>query len=288
MLKTFFFIPSDKEKFVRNVSSIDADCFVFDLEDAIAIHETKACLERLNKLELHDNYYVRPRIEFNKGNIPNVKMLNELIDIGFRKFLIPKISKLDELKNLQKVLMLKENYEFEKHQFILLVEDPLCLMNLKEIVKSKIINITGITLGSHDYTNLMGMKHTPYYLFFARNYVLNVAKAYDLIAIDIASMNISDEQEFSSECIDAFNMGYDAKFVLHPQQLEVINNTEYFSKEEVKNALEIYEEIKTMDLVKFSVIKVNGKLYEKPHLKRIMKIIEWNKNSTSSLDNNKN
>ena len=101
-------------------------------------------------------------------------------------------------------------------------------------------------------------------------------------------MNISDEQEFSSECIDAFNMGYDAKFVLHPQQLEVINKTEYFSKEEVKNALEIYEEIKTMDLVKFSVIKVNGKLYEKPHLKRIMKIIEWNKNSTSSLDNNKN
>ena len=103
MLKTFFFIPSDKEKFVRNVSSIDADCFVFDLEDAIAIHETKACLERLNKLELHDNYYVRPRIEFNKGNIPNVKMLNELIDIGFRKFLIPKISKLDELKYLQKI-----------------------------------------------------------------------------------------------------------------------------------------------------------------------------------------
>ena len=53
---------------------------------------------------LHDNYYVRPRIEFNKGNIPNVKMLNELIDIGFRKFLIPKISQLDELKYMQKAL----------------------------------------------------------------------------------------------------------------------------------------------------------------------------------------
>ena len=77
MLKTFFFIPSDKEKFVRNVSSIDADCFVFDLEDAVAKNEAKACLERLNRLELHDNYYVRPRIEFNDGNIPNLKILNE-------------------------------------------------------------------------------------------------------------------------------------------------------------------------------------------------------------------
>ena len=286
MLKTFFFIPSDKEKFVRNVSSIDADCFVFDLVDAIAKHETKACLERLNRLELHDNYYVRPCIEFNDGNIPNLKMLNELIDIGFRKFLIPKVSKLDELKYVQKVLMLDENYEFENNQFILLVENPLCLMNIKEIVTSKIINITGITLGSHDYTNVVGMKHTSHYLSFARNYVLNVAKAYDLIAIDIASMNISDEEGFSNECLDAFNMGYDAKFVLHPQQLEVLKKTEYFYQEEVKNALEIYEEIKTMDLDKFSVIKVNGKLYERPHLKRIMKIVEWNKNNTSISDNN--
>lgn len=286
MLKTFFFIPSDKEKFVRNVSSIDADCFVFDLEDAVAKNEAKACLERLNRLELHDNYYVRPRIEFNDGNIPNLKILNELIDIGFRKFLIPKVSKLDELKYVQKVLMLDENYEFENNQFILLVENPLCLMNLKEIITSKIINITGITLGSHDYTNVVGMKHTSHYLSFARNYVLNVAKAYDLIAIDIASMNISDEEGFSNECLDAFNMGYDAKFVLHPQQLEVLKKTEYFYQEEVKNALEIYEEIKTMDLDKFSVIKVNGKLYERPHLKRIMKIVEWNKNNTSISDNN--
>ena len=286
MLKTFFFIPSDKEKFVRNVSSIDADCFVFDLEDAVAKNEAKACLERLNRLELHDNYYVRPRIEFNDGNIPNLKMLNELINIGFRKFLIPKVSKLEELKYVQKVLMLDENYEFKNNQFILLIENPLCLMNLKEIVTSKIINITGITLGSHDYTNVVGMKHTSHYLFFARNYVLNVAKAYDLIAIDIASMNISDEEGFSNECLDAFNMGYDAKFVLHPQQLEVLKKTEYFYQEEVKNALEIYEEIKTMDLDKFSVIKVNGKLYERPHLKRIMKIVEWNKNNTSISDNN--
>jgi len=166
------------------------------------------------------------------------------------------------------------------------VENPLCLMNLKEIVKGKIINITGITLGSHDYTNVVGMKHTSHYLYFARNYVLNVTKAYDLMAIDIASMNIYDEEEFSNECLDAFNMGYDAKFVLHPKQLEVLKKTEYFSQEEVESALEIYKEIKTVDLDKFSVIKVNGKLYEKPHLKRIMKIVEWNKNNATISVNN--
>lgn len=285
MLKSFFFIPANKDKFVKKVGLINADCFVFDLEDAVANNEINKCLERLNGLEIRDNYYVRPRIDFDEGNNPALKLLTNLIDIGFRKFLIPKISELDELKYLQKVLKLHGKYEFEEYQFILLVENPLCLINLKEIVKSKIINITGITLGSHDYTNVVGMKHTLHYLSFARNYVLNVAKAYDLMAIDIASMNISDEKEFSDECLDAFNMGYDAKFILHPQQLEVLKKTEYFSQEEIEDALEIHKEIESMDLDTFSIIKINGKLYEKPHLKRVMKIVEWNKNNATISDN---
>ena len=285
LLKTFFFIPANKNKFVKKVSSINADCFVFDLEDAVAKNETNACLERLDILELRDNYYVRPRILFNDVNNTDLKLLTDLVNIGFSKFLIPKISGLDELKYIQQILELNEKYTNEEFQFILLVENPLCLINLKEIVRSKIINITGITLGSHDYTNVVGMKHTPYYLYFARNYVLNVAKAYDLMAIDIASMNISDEEEFSNECKDAFNMGYDAKFILHPQQLEVLKKTEYFSQEEIEDALEIHKEIESMDLDTFSIIKINGKLYEKPHLKRVMKIVEWNKNNATISDN---
>ena len=229
MLKTFFFIPANKDKFVKKVSTIGADCFVFDLEDAIAKNESKACLERLNSLELHGNYYVRPRIIFNEGNNLDLKLLTDLVDIGFSKFLIPKISGLDELIYIQQILGANEKYAYEEYQFILLVENPLCLINLKEIVKSKVMNITGVTLGSHDYTSVVGMKHTPYYLYFARNYVLNVAKAYGLLSIDIASMNISDEEEFSNECQDAFNMGYDAKFILHPKQLKVLKKTEYFN-----------------------------------------------------------
>ncbi len=284
MLKTFFFIPANNERFLEKRNSIEADNFVFDLEDAVAKNETIACLERLNRLELRDNYYVRPRVDFDEERKPNLKPLTDLIDIGFRKFIIPKFSELDELKQMQKLLMSISKYSFYEFQFILLVENPLCLLNLNEIVTSKILNITGITLGSHDYTNAIGMKHTPYYLYFARNYVLNVAKAFNLISIDIASMNISDRDEFSNECLDAFNMGYDSKFILHPRQLEILRTTAYFTPEEVKSAKEVYNTVKSIEESKFSVVKVNGKLYEKPHLDRIMKIVEWSKNNALLSD----
>ena len=283
MLSSYFFIPTNKGKNIQKVSFIDADCFVFDLEDAVAKNEANACLERLNTLQLRDNYYVRPRIVYNKENNHDLKLLTDLIDIGFRKFLIPKIRVLEELEYLNQIFESNEKYEYEIFSFILLVENPICLLNLEEIIKSRIINLTGITLGSHDYASAMGMKHKSQYLFYSRSFVLNIAKAYNLQAIDIASMNISNDIEFSNECMDAFNMGYDAKFVLHPQQLKVLKKTEYFCQEEVENALEIYKKIKSMDLDQFSVIKVNGKLYEKPHLKRIMEIVKWNNYKTTIL-----
>ena len=89
MLKTFFFIPSDKEKFIIKVSSIDADYFVFDLEDAVAKNEAKECLERLNRLELYDNYYPIVGDKFitislgNDGDIPFYNHWADVINLAF-------------------------------------------------------------------------------------------------------------------------------------------------------------------------------------------------------------
>jgi len=275
LLKSFFFIPSNNEKFIRKVNSIDADFFVFDLEDSISNYEIKSSLDKLKKIKLNDNHYARLRFgSFKKNNSESI-ILSHLINLGFKKFLVPKISDLDELKKMKSYLEAHIQYEFEKYQFILLVENPRCLINLKTLINGKMINITGVTLGSHDYSSSIGMKHISQYLSYARNYVLTIAKAYELMAIDIASMKIESRNEFSNECIDAFNMGYDAKFVLHPQQLELLKKTKYFDNKEIKNALDVYKKIESIDFDKFSVVKLNGELYEKAHIKRIKKIVEW-------------
>ena len=116
MLSSYFFIPTNKGKFIQKVSFIDADCFVFDLEDAVAKNEANACLERLNTLQLRDNYYVRPRIVYNKENNHDLKLLTDLIDIGFRKFLIPKIRVLEELEYLNQIFYIIALYSLMFHR----------------------------------------------------------------------------------------------------------------------------------------------------------------------------
>ena len=270
MLETFFFIPASNEKFINNVSRIRADNFIFDFEDSVKPIDFQNCLENISKIEAMDNYYLRyPFYNNNNGS------LRKLIKLGFKKFILPKIFTIDELDRIRNLFQKFIGKNKNDYSFILLVENPLCLVNLNELLKNNDLNLIGIGLGSHDYSNIIGMKHTLDHLSYARNHVLNMGKAYDLCTIDIASMNINDEQGFEEECLDAFNLGYDGKFILHPKQINLLNEVEYFSYEEINEANKVYSDISKISDNSEALVYVDGKIYEKAHIKRIKKIINW-------------
>jgi citrate lyase beta subunit len=278
MLKTFFFVPTNNYRYIKNISRIASDNFIFDLEDSIIDDDLKICINNISKVSLKNNYYARPRIFFKK----NEKYIKKLVLIGFKKFIIPKISSLQHLKNIKKTITAIKSYKDDHFEFIILIENPRCLLNIHKLIKSNILNVTGISLGSHDYADKMGMKHEAKYLSYARNKVLTIAKANNLLSVDIASMNYKDKKSFSDECVDAYNMGHDGKFILHPNQLDALKTANYFSKEEIEEAKSVLNQLKYMKENKFSLILVGEKLFEKSHLKRIKKIVEWHKNSLES------
>ena len=278
MLKTFFFIPSNNCRYIKKIHEIDADNFIFDLEDSTREDELEICIKNISNIKLQNNYYVRPRILFNNNEI----YIKKLVHLGFKKFVLPKISTLQDLRNIKKTIFKHRSLKDDNFEFIILIENPRCLINANDLIKSKILNVTGISLGSHDYADKMGMKHDDKYLSYARNMILTIAKANDLLSIDIASMNYKDKKTFSDECINAYNMGYDGKFILHPNQLYASKTAQFFSKEEIEEAMYVHKELKSMKENFYSLISKDGKLFEKAHLKRIKKIVDWHKNSQKS------
>lgn len=262
-----------------------SDFFVLDLEDSISIHESEKSFENIKYLTDKELFYVRPRLQEN-GEKTYEQLIN-LINLGYTKFILPKISSNIEILEIAKIVGLEKNYSYEKCEFILLVENPLCLLSLVEISRDKLLNFSGLAFGSHDYTDLMEMKHIPDNLSYPRHHIITVAKAYNLSSIDIASTNIHDEFAFHNECLEAFSMGFHGKFILHPMQLEIIKSARYFTDEEIEEAYGVYRIIKYMNEEEFSVIKYNGKIFERPHLKRIYRILDWIDTKNISLNSGK-
>ena len=70
-------------------------------------------------------------------------------------------------------------------------------------------------------------------------------------------------------------MGFTGKFIIHPKQIELIKGIQYYSTLEVAEAKSIYKKILEIQKGKVAVVRLNGKIYEKPHINKIIDIIKW-------------
>jgi len=270
MLKSYFFIPATRQKFIDKIPLLNANEFVFDLEDAIAENEIESAFANLENVENREAYIVRPRLFSSSGKLKN-KTLERLIDLGFKRFFIPKANSQEMLDDLINVF---QYYEVEQLEWYYLIESPSALMQVKEMAFSGKYPFKALCLGSQDYAANMSMSYSLDTISWARHYVLNVAKACNIEAIDMASMVLKDRPLFERECQEAFNMGYDAKLIVHPAQLDVVNELTYYSEEEIALAKEISQKINLEELKDFSVVTIDGLLYEKPHIARIKRILK--------------
>ncbi len=266
-MESFFFIPANDKYKLSKAKTIKSDNIIFDLEDSILESELEVSLENIIELDLQKSFWIR---------IPNDEKLWES-DFLTRCYSITNLSgliipKITNKINFKKIFKKIQNFD----NLIFLIENPRMLLEAFDAIDEceKLHIITGLALGSHDYAAEMGIKHEYENLHFALNLVVNISKSFNLKAIDIASMNIKDERSFKDECLRSFNKGFDSKFLLHPLQLEWFNEIAFYSVEEIAEAKYIKSLIKD-DLTGFPVIKYNGKIFEKPHLNRINKILKY-------------
>lgn len=273
MNKSVFFVPADRPSFICKITHLNSTDFVLDLEESVSDENKELCFINLKNLVIKDNYGVR--LSINYQNIKsNTIFFTKLYNLGFRLFVLPKLNTLSDFESL-----ISENKKsgMKDIKYAIMVETPLCLLSIKEIVERYVSKISYIAIGSHDYCNIIGCKHNNENLLYLRLKLLSICKAFNIPIIDIVSTEIKDINKLEVECVDSFNMGFDGKALIHPNQLIAFNKANYYNLEEIIEAKEVINQIQQIDATKFSIVEVNGKIFEKPHLKRINNIIEWSK-----------
>lgn len=265
-MKSYFFIPADHPKFYSKINEIKADEIIIDLEDAFNQSKTDIILNELKNLNEKEKYYVRPNI-FGKPN--GLEFLSNLFDLGFRKIIIPKFYSAEYLKRIEKFI---SNKILKEVIFILLVENAKALIELHETLIKTALNIKSIALGSQDFSNNTRIKHDLETLYYPRLQLSLIANANKIEAIDIASMNISNKKEYFRELDSGEKLGYDAKFLIHPIQLEFLNE---FNEEVRKELIFAKEMISIFEKKgKPNIFKYKGRVVEKPHIDYYKNVIE--------------
>ena len=263
-MKSFFFIPGDHPKLEEKVRSIDADHLVIDLEDAIHANKLSEAARKVQTLN-DKSVFVRPRLE---GRVDGQDAtFIDLLNAGFRNFVIPKFQTAADLAEVERALRKRVIFD---EQIVLLIENPRALINLQKILSETKLNVIGLAFGSQDFCAESNMKHDETTLLVPRFMIACMASMFELMAIDIACMDIFNDQRFASELEAAKGLGYDAKFAIHPRQLSIMKKTslEVRDYEEAQKVVAEYERLNSP-----AVFVFNGQVIEPPHIKKLYKIL---------------
>lgn len=270
MLDSYFFIPGDNQKYLSKIDIINVDYIVIDLEDAVSLQSKDKAFDLVIALTPKSNHFIRiPFFEY----IYSSKQIRQLIRLFNGRVVVPKLKDRTQINEIMGYLP-----EIDL-TMIILVENPLCLINLNNILLKHSSKIHAIGFGSHDFCSITGIKHESQYLV---NYVCQIvlyAKAYNINYIDGVNLDLNDFKEFRSECVLAFEMGASGKFLIHPTQVRQLKDAQYMTNEELEEVKNVYDKIKNIPDDSIEVYTINGKIYEKPHIKRIKILINKLKKS---------
>ena len=268
MIQSYFFIPVNKPKFIAKVSTLKADNFIFDMEESVCEADFVSCIDNLKSIAIKPEYWVRIPVDY--ANVEtSIPLLRQLWTLGWRNILLPKINESYELSHFCSILPLGMRIG-------ILIESPRALLHFCQMIKENPC-VQLVLIGSHDYCNSVGCKHEEANLMYLRQKLLTECKAFNIPIVDYVSTNFTDLKAYQEECKQANNMGFDGKAIIHPKQLDAFNHVEYYSQEEIMEAEMVVKAMQNIDIRDFATLNINGHLYEKPHLKRLYQIYEWNK-----------
>lgn len=267
MLDTYFFIPGI-QKYLSKIETLKADYLVIDLEDAVSFDKKNEAFDLVASISVMDNYFVRiPFIDYTFSDQQLIKLIRHFEG----RVVVPKLNTIEEFRrviNLVPELNLK---------MIILVENPLALLNLPDILKSFPTQVFAVGFGSHDFCAITGIKHTSNNLTHYKRQIILISKAFNIKYIDGVDTDLEDFTQFKNECIDAYEMGSDGKFLIHPMQLKSMGDIAYFSDEEWKQIETVYKKIVDIPDSSMDVYLIDGKVYEKPHINRIKLLMKKSK-----------
>ena len=274
--RTRLYLPGNTPKFMINAGIHEPDAIILDLEDSVAPDKKMdARFLVRNALRVNDLLGTEKTVRINQ--LPaGLKDLDYIVPHNVHTILIPKCQTPEEIKKIEeRINEIEGKYRNDSIYLLPIIEDPKGLMNAYEIAQAS-ENVVAMAIGLEDYTASLGVKRTKEgrETEFAKNYLVNAAKAAGIQPLDSVFSDVSDQEGLRKFVNQAQDMGFVGMGCIHPRQVKVIHEEFAPEKDEIKYAQRVvlaYEEAQEKGL---SAVALDSKMIDLPVVKRAFHIID--------------
>lgn len=274
-MRTWLYTPANNPSRMVNAPLYGSDGVVFDLEDSIAHSEkdeARFLLEEAVGPILQDiRLQQRPcqlAVRINGLDTPWWKKdLLAALKAGITLVRVPKVESVEELRSLEHQIEAAERslgLSAGSTTLQLILETPVGIEQAF-VLGGYSQRITSLSFGAEDYCAYLGIKrkHAGYALDYPRSRLASAAAAFGIEAYDSVWGFLDDAAGLIEDAQRAKQLGFTGKSVIHPNQIEAVNDIFTPGQEDVEAATKILEAVKSQ---RDGVLAVDGRMVDTPVL----------------------
>ena len=278
MYRSLLFVPAHIEKYYSSASNSNSDVVIYDTEDSVPT-DSKAFAKELmqRKIVKSGKQKMFIRIRHDRTRI-HCEDIGDTIGLPIDGYVLPKVECAEDLAIvINDIKWIEKEKSITEHtkKIICIIESPMGLINVAEIAGFDSERVIGIGFGGEDYSTAIFADSNGRTFAYPRSKIIVAAKAYNLFAIDTVYLKYKDSEGFKQELIMNKEIGFDGKFLIHPDQVDLTNSIYSYTQDYVNKIIGIvdkFEKAKSRD--NRSVVIIDQIVYEEPHIKKFKKIIE--------------
>lgn len=272
--RSMLFVPAAAPHRWQKAHTRGADALIIDLEDSTQPDAKAAARAQATEAVafLHAQGAV-VTVRVNNDEAYLADDLEAVVKPGLTAVVLPKVERASEIDSLSAMLDALE-YEAGLVRYavgvVAVVESPRALEHVTRIADGP--RLTGIALGSEDFSLSLGRPPGPLSLDLAAQTIAYAAAARGIMGIGMASSiaNFTDLDAFGADARRAHAMGLTGAMCIHPNQVGVLNASFGASETDVAEARAI---LAAWEHRADGVVNHNGRMIDLPVAERARRLL---------------
>jgi len=269
-LRTLLSVPGNRQKMIDKARHLPADVLILDLEDSIPRSEKAAARtmvrESIAGMALAGQQ-VFVRINSIAGGLA-LEDLEAVIAPGLDGINQPKPATAGDIIKVADIIERLERergIEWGSIKLLPWVETAKGLLNAFDIASAS-PRVVGIVFGAEDFALDTGIMRTEEgdELLYPRMTVVVAARAAGVAAVDTPYNNFRDEAGLALEAALARNLGFDGKFLIHPDQIAPVNRIFRPTGEQIARARQVVAAFEAAEAQGLGSTSLDGKMIDTP------------------------
>jgi citrate lyase subunit beta/citryl-CoA lyase len=284
--RSWMFVPGHRQKMIDKAFGLNTDAIMLDIEDGVAPNEKDTARKNIAESLGREKAPGAPArfVRINAIGHPRMDTdVEAVVRPGLEGLVLPKVETVDEVRRVDAILTEREPKSKMTGggvKLLVAIESPRGLLNAPAIAACS-PRVVGLIFGAEDFGRELGLPTSregeARDLIYARSAIVVAAASAHVQAVDGVWVDLKDTEGLFGFARQSRRIGFYGMSLIHPSQIDPINNTFSPTPEEIDYAQQVLKAFDEAQARGDGSIAFGGQLIDRPIVERARRTVEMAK-----------